>query len=166
MSGKEKAGKGKILLLAIIAILLLLIVSGGVWWFMLRASAPPSKAQLMQERAQQTKFIDLGSLVTNLQSNDGGTHYIQVKVELKTYDADLDKKIQAYLPEIRNQILQLLAAQQADKVSDPSVRSQLLSKIKTDVNQVLETDGGALPDPSGKSPPPVVAAYFSSFVVQ
>ena len=166
MSGKDKTGKRKVMLLVFIAILLLLIVAGGIWWFMLRSSSPPSKAQLMQERAQQTKFIDLGSLVTNLQSNDGGTHYIQVKVELKTYDADLDKKIQAYLPEIRDQILQLLAAQQADKVSDPNVRNQLLGKIKMEVNQILETDGGALPSPSAKSPPPVVAAYFSSFVVQ
>ncbi|WP_248886131.1 flagellar basal body-associated FliL family protein [Acidithiobacillus acidisediminis] len=166
MAEKEKAGKGKLILLAIIAVLLLLIAAGGAWWFLLRPSAPPSKEQLLQEQAQKTKFIDLGSLVTNLQSTDGGTHYIQVKIELKTYDQDLDKKIQAYMPEIRNQILQLLASQQADKVSDPAVRSQLLLKIKGEVNQILRTDGGALPDPSGKSSPPIVGAYFSSFVVQ
>ncbi|WP_308388385.1 flagellar basal body-associated FliL family protein [Acidithiobacillus sp. AMEEHan] len=166
MAGKEKSGKGKIILLAVIAVLLLLIAAGGAWWFLLRSTAAPSKAQLQEQRAQRTKFIDLGELVTNLQSTDGGTHYIQVKVELKTYDADLDKKIQTYLPEIRNQVLQLLAAQQAEKVSDPAVRTQLLDKIKADVNQILETDGGALSGPVNRKNSPIVAAYFSSFVVQ
>jgi flagellar FliL protein len=133
---------------------------------LLRSTAAPSPEQLAAQRAQQTKFIDLGSLVTNLQSSDGATHYIQVDVQLKTYDPSIAEKIKSYMPQIRSQILQLLAAQQADKVGDPAIRAQLLEKIKGVVNQVLQTDGGVLPATGKSDSPPIVAAYFSSFVVQ
>ncbi|MCE5359607.1 flagellar basal body-associated FliL family protein [Candidatus Igneacidithiobacillus taiwanensis] len=166
MTNQKKGGKKKLLLLGIIAVLLLIIIAAGAWWFLLRSTAAPSPEQLAAQRAQQTKFIDLGSLVTNLQSSDGATHYIQVDVQLKTYDPNIAEKIKSYMPQIRSQILQLLAAQQADKVSDPAVRAQLLEKIKEVVNQVLQSDGGILPTTEKSGSPPIVAAYFSSFVVQ
>jgi flagellar FliL protein len=166
MTSQKKGGKNKLLLLGIIAVLLLVIIAAGAWWFLLRSAAAPSPQQLAAQRAQQTKFIDLGSLVTNLQSSDDSTHYIQVDVQLKTYDPSIAEKIKSYMPQIRSQILQLLAAQQADKVGDPTVRAQLLEKIKGVVNQVLQTDGGVLPAAEKSDSPPIVAAYFSSFVVQ
>ncbi len=170
MSEAKKAGKSKWILWVIIGILLLVIAAGAAWWFLLGSQSAPSKAALAQQQAEDrvknTKFINLGSLVTNLQSTDGGTHYIQVDVELKTYDPKVGEKIKDFMPEIRNQILQLLAAQQADKVSDPAVRDRLLQAIQQDVNKILLTDGGTLTGAAPQANPPIVAAYFSSFVVQ
>jgi Flagellar basal body-associated protein len=151
----------------------LLVIVGGaaaVWWFMIRSTSAPTPAQIAQKQAQQklqnTKFIDLGSLVTNLQSADGNTHYIQVQIQLKTYDPSVEASVKSYMPEIRNGILLLLSAQNADTVSQPAVRDQLLQKIKEQVNKVLETDGGALAKPAPEKSPPIAAVYFASFVVQ
>lgn len=114
---------------------MLLVIVGGaaaVWWFMIRSTSAPTPAQIAQKQAQQklqnTKFIDLGSLVTNLQSADGNTHYIQVQIQLKTYDPSVEASVKSYMPEIRNGILLLLSAQNADTVSQPAVRDQLLQK--------------------------------------
>jgi len=157
----------------LIAVIVLLVIVGGaaaVWWFMIRSTSAPTPAQIAQKQAQQklqnTKFIDLGSLVTNLQSADGNTHYIQVQIQLKTYDPSVEASVKSYMPEIRNGILLLLSAQNADTVSQPAVRDQLLQKIKEQVNKVLETDGGALAKPAPEKSPPIAAVYFASFVVQ
>ncbi|MDX5936074.1 flagellar basal body-associated FliL family protein [Acidithiobacillus thiooxidans] len=166
----EKAGKNKLIIILIAVIVLLVIAGAAVWWFMMRSTSAPTPAQVAQQQAQQklknTKFIDLGSLVTNLQSADGNTHYIQVQVQLKTYDPTVEASVKSYMPEIRNGILLLLSAQNADTVSQPAVRDQLLQKIKEQVNKVLETDGGALAKPAPEKTPPIAAVYFASFVVQ
>ena len=167
----EKSGKSKLIVILIAVIVLLVIVGGAaVWWFMIRSTAAPTPAQIAQQQAQQklqnTKFIDLGSLVTNLQSADGNTHYIQVQIQLKTYEPSVEASVKSYMPEIRNGILLLLSAQNADTVSQPAVRDQLLQKIKEQVNKVLETDGGALAIPAPEKSPPIAAVYFASFVVQ
>ncbi|MDD2748453.1 flagellar basal body-associated FliL family protein [Acidithiobacillus sp.] len=167
----EKAGKSKLIIMLIAVIVLLVIVGGAaVWWFMMRSTSAPTPAQIAQQQAQQklqnTKFIDLGSLVTNLQSADGNTHYIQVQIQLKTYEPSVEASVKSYMPEIRNGILLLLSAQNADTVSQPAMRDQLLQKIREQVNKVLETDGGALAKSVPEKNPPIAAVYFASFVVQ
>ncbi len=167
----EKAGKSKLIIMLIAVIVLLVIVGGAaVWWFMMRSTSAPTPAQIAQQQAQQklqnTKFIALGSLVTNLQSADGNTHYIQVQIQLKTYEPSVEASVKSYMPEIRNGILLLLSAQNADAVSQPAMRDQLLQKIREQVNKVLETDGGALAKPVPEKNPPIAAVYFASFVVQ
>ncbi|PKY11277.1 flagellar biosynthesis protein FliL [Acidithiobacillus marinus] len=167
MAEEKKAGKSKLVIMLIAVIVLLIVIGGAaIWWFMLRSTAAPTPAEVAQQKLQNTKFIDLGSLVTNLQSADGSTHYIQVQIQLKTYDPSVETSVKTFMPEIRNGILLLLSAQNADTVSQPAVRDQLLQKIKAQVNQILETDGGALKNPPADKAPPIASVYFASFVVQ
>jgi flagellar FliL protein len=166
MAVNKTSGKGKWILIAIIVILVLLLASAAGWWFLLCPSAAPTPAQIAKEREAKVKFIDLGSLVTNLQSSDGSTHYIQVEVQLKTYDPSIDAKVKALMPEIRNSILLLLAAQHADQVGQPQVRTDLLNEIKKRVNGILDSDGGTLPAAQTSAKQPIAAVYFSSFVIQ
>jgi len=167
MAEEKKPGKSSRVIILIIAIVVLLIVgAGGTWWFVLRPATVPTPAQIAKERLRDTKFIDLGSLVTNLQSSDGSTHYIQVQIQLKTYNSVVETSVKSFMPEIRNGILMLLSAQNADKVSEPAVRDQLLQEIKQQVNKTLETDGGVQKVPLTEKNPPIADVYFASFVVQ
>ncbi len=167
MSEEKKAGKSKLVLLLVGLIVLLVVIGGGaVWWFTMRSTAAPTPAEIAKQKLQNTKFIDLGSMVTNLQSTDGSTHYIQVQIQLKTYDPAVEASVKSFMPEIRNEILLLLSAQNADTVSQPAVRDQLLQQIKAQVNKTLESDGGALQHPKPDKNPPIAAVYFASFVVQ
>ncbi|WP_215875804.1 flagellar basal body-associated FliL family protein [Acidithiobacillus ferruginosus] len=167
MAEEKKPGKSKRVIIVIIAIVVLLIAgAGGTWWFILRPVTAPSPAQIAKEKLQNTKFINLGSFVTNLQSSNGSTHYIQVQIQLKTYNSVVETTVKSFMPEIRNGILMLLSAQNADKVSEPAVRDQLLQEIKRQANNTLETDGGVVKSPPTEKNPPIAAVYFSSFVVQ
>ncbi|WP_163098297.1 flagellar basal body-associated FliL family protein [Acidithiobacillus ferrianus] len=166
MTEEKKSGRGRFILLMGTIAVLLTVVASAVWWFVVRPVAAPTPAQIAKEKLKNTKFIDLGSLVTNLQSADGSTHYIQVQIQLKTYDPAIAASVKSFMPEIRNGILMLLSAQHADKVSEPAVRDQLLQQIKQQVNTILETDGGALKVAKPGAHPPIAAVYFASFVVQ
>ncbi|WP_141738374.1 flagellar basal body-associated FliL family protein, partial [Acidithiobacillus caldus] len=82
------------------------------------------------------------------------------------YDPSIDAKVKALMPEIRNSILLLLAAQHADQVGQPQVRTDLLNEIKKRVNGILDSDGGTLPAAQTSAKQPIAAVYFSSFVIQ
>ena len=166
MAEEKKGGKGKLILIVLVVVAILASAGGAAWWFLLRPHPAPSAAEVAQKKLQDTKFIDLGSLVTNLQTSDGSTHYIQVEIQLKTFDPKVAEEVKTFMPEIRNAILTLLASQQADKVSEPAVREQLRQQIREAVNRILETSGGALKTPVKTAAPPIAAVYFASFVVQ
>ncbi|WP_123105366.1 flagellar basal body-associated FliL family protein [Acidithiobacillus sulfuriphilus] len=166
MAEGKKSGKGRLILIILVVVAILAGAGGAAWWFLLRPHAVPSAAEVAQKKLQDTKFIDLGSLVTNLQTSDGSTHYIQVEIQLKTFDPNVAEEVKTFMPEIRNAILTLLASQQADKVSEPAVREQLRQQIQEAVNRILETSGGALKAPVKTVTPPIAAVYFASFVVQ
>ncbi len=188
MAEKEaKAGSGKRKLVIILAVVLVLLGAGGgaAWWFLLRPKAGPG-AKVVAPR--DAHFITLAPFVTNVISQDGNTHYLQVKIDLKTYDAKADPKVTKMTPEIRNAVLRILAAQHADTVTTVLVREDLRAQILVAINRVLNGDGGfGVPTPP--APPasvssqaraaqldaaarlsaakgPIAGVYFTGFVVQ
>ena len=155
-----KGGKGKLLLIVLAVVLLLGAGGGGAaWWFLLRKPHAPSPAQLAARRLASVHFIVLAPFVTNLASSDGSTHYLQTTVALKTSEPELDARISALTPELRNAILRLLASEPADKAASVQVREQLRQQIGHAVNRVL----GAGPSAAGG---PVSGVYFTAYVVQ
>ena len=159
---KKGGGKKKFILL----VLLLLIAGGAVWWFLLRPHTAPSPEALAAEKEKHMHFISLEPFVTNLASQDGSAHYLQVKIDLKTFDPKTDEQVNTMMPEIRNTILKILAGQAANQVGTVAGREALRRQILDAMNELLETRGGMLPPPKGAKSSPIVGVYFTAFVVQ
>ncbi|NNM66079.1 MAG: hypothetical protein HKL99_15985 [Burkholderiales bacterium] len=170
---KAKSGNGR---RSIIAVFVLVILGGGAgsaWWFLIRPKPQLTPQQLAAQRERRAHFITLEPFVTNVLSQDGNAHYLQLKIDLKTYEPKADEEVKTMTPEIRNTILRILAAQQADKVSTVQVREQLRQEILVAINQILV--GGSIHPahapttgiaraavPAG----PIAGVYFTAFVVQ
>jgi flagellar FliL protein len=168
---KAKSGKGKWIIIAIVALLVLGGGAAGAWWFLMRSKHQPSAQEMAAQREKLAHFISLEPFVTNVLSQDGNTHYLQVKIDLKTYEPTVDEEVKTMTPEIRNTILRILAAQEAAKVSTVQVREQLRQEILAAVNQILTNGGGqtahaALAVHSGATSGPIAGVYFTAFVVQ
>ncbi|WP_170159020.1 flagellar basal body-associated FliL family protein [Tibeticola sediminis] len=150
------------------AVLVLALGGGGAWWFLLRPKAAPDAAHAPAPAKveKEAKFIALEPFVTNVQSNDGITHYLQVKIELKVYDPKLEERIKATTPEIRSTILRILAAQQADKVSSVEVRDALAAEILSAVNAILTGRKPGSGHGEAAEEGPVAGVFFTAFVVQ
>ncbi|OIQ75489.1 flagellar basal body-associated protein FliL [mine drainage metagenome] len=138
---KSGSGKGKLVIIAVVVLVLLAGGGGAAWWFLLRPKAAAGKHVAEAKPAQKAHFITLDPFVTNVISQDGNTHYLQVKLDLKVFDPKVDEEVTNMTPEIRNSVLRILAAQQAEKVTTVAVREQLREQILLAVNQVLNADG-------------------------
>ena len=161
---KKSGGKKKIILL----ILLLLAGGGGAaWWFLVRPHMKPNAEALAAEKEKHMRFISLEPFVTNLATQDGSAHYLQIKIDLKTFDPDAEGQVNAMMPEIRNTILKILAGQMANQVGTVAGREALRMQILDAVNGLLETHGGIVPRPAkNEKSPPIAGVYFTAFVVQ
>lgn len=172
-----KGGKGKLIIIILAVVVLLAAGGGGAAWFLLKPKAEPTPAQLAAAREKSMHFISLDPFVTNLQSQDGQTHYLQVKVDLKTYDPHADEEVTQMMPMIRNNILRILAGQEAEKVSSVESQDHLRTEILNTVNGLLQSRGGApaaahageahaAPAGHGAAEQPIAGVYFTAFVVQ
>ncbi len=138
---KSGSGKGKLVIIAVVVLVLLAGGGGAAWWFLLRPKAAAGKHVAEARPAQKAHFITLDPFVTNVISQDGNTHYLQVKLDLKVFDPKVDEEVTNMTPELRNTVLRILAAQQAEKVTTVAVREQLREQILLAINQVLNSDG-------------------------
>lgn len=116
-------------------------------------------------------FVALEPFTVNLQSDDGA-QYLQVVASLRVIDEKVGEEIKAYMPQIRHEILSLLAGKKASEITSPDDREELAQEIKDTVNQIMGFDP---PDTSKKKRKvasarepvgPVVSVFFTQFIVQ
>jgi len=181
---KEKGGgKTKLIIIILVAVIVLMAGGGAAAFFLMKPKAAPTAAELAAqaaaEKAKNMRFISMEPFVTNLQSTDGNVHYLQVKIDLKTYDPSVEGKVKLMTPELRNNILRILSAQSTDKLETVEGRDRLRQDILDSVNKVLEgapavaaAEGGhggggeAAHASSGHDGAPIEGVYFTAFVVQ
>lgn len=170
----KSGGKGKLIIIVLLVLVLLGGAGGAAAWFLLRPKPQPTPAQLAAAREKDMRFITMEPFVTNVQSSDGSTHYLQVRIDLKTYDPKAEEAVKRMTPELRNAILRILAAQSADTLATVATRDQLRGEILAAVNKlVAEPNANAAPGAAvaghaaqGKVEGPISGVYFTAFVVQ
>lgn len=153
----EKPKKKKTMLIVLIALLVVGAGVGGGAFFYLKAS-PASAGETHEEKGPPV-YIKLEPAVVNV-SNGEDSHYLQVSIDLKTFDAKVGDEVNLLMPEIRDGILTLLASQNPETVTQPAEREKLRQQIKVLVNRLLTTHG------KEKSKDPVDGVFFTAFVMQ
>lgn len=160
----EEGGKPKKKKLWLFMALGLLVVSagagGGIYYY-LQSTAPQGKAKAKVEQGPPV-YVKLEPMVVNLDS-DLEAHYLQVSMELKTFDPKVAEQITLNMPEIRDGILTLLASQDPDTVTAPEDREKLRQSVMTLVNKILKRNKEGH-EKAGDAP--VVGVYFTAFVMQ
>ena len=86
-----------------------------------------------------------------------GNRFLQVTIELMTYDPEVVKAVEEHMPVIRNNIVFLLSSVSYDQVSTLEGKQKLRADTLAEVQKVLK-------DKIGK--PGVEEVYFTSIVMQ
>jgi len=117
-------------------------------------------------------FVALEPFTVNLSSENGNDgQYLQVVASLRVGDEKIGEEVKAYMPQIRHEVLSLLAGKKASEITSPDGREQLASDIKDICNEVMgwepptnkkKKKGAAAEEATG----PVVSVYFTQFIVQ
>jgi flagellar FliL protein len=106
---KNKRGGFVIVLIAVIA---LCAAGGAGWFFFLRAPADETTELAAAEaaRAEPIYFTLAENLVVNFRS-PGGTRFLQVGIDLMTYDEEGVHRLQKHAPVLRSNLILLLSDQ-------------------------------------------------------
>jgi flagellar FliL protein len=154
----------------IVAIVLALGGSGAAGWFYMQsqelaaaaAAAPPAAdgetgTAAKQIVTQESFYVSLQPPFVANYDNDGETGYYQVRVELLSYDKELEKAVDMHNPRIRDRLLMLFNSQTTASLRGRDAIAALRAKAKEEVDM-------ALTEATGRSA--VDAVLFSAFVIQ
>lgn len=96
------------------------------------------------------------AFVVNFENQDL-VSFLQVDIQVMTYDAAVEQALKAHMPVVRNELLLLLGGKQYHEINTREGKRKLSQDAIKEIRRVLEEAGA----PSG-----IEALYFTSFVMQ
>lgn len=167
---QEKSGGGMMKIILIVnAVLVLIAIAVGVTFFVMSGDDEPKQADSeMLEPAQTAPqasvnrsgppiYIPLNpAFVVNFE-NQEQVSFLQVDIQLMTYDPAVEEAINIHMPRVRNELLLLLGGKQYHEINTREGKRALAQEAITEIKRVLEESG---------APASIEALYFTSFVMQ
>jgi flagellar FliL protein len=152
----KKSGSG--LIIALLAVIVLGGAGAVGWLFFLRAPADEGTRLAAAEapHSDPIYFTLAENLVVNFRS-PGGTRFLQVGIELMTYDKEGVHTLEKHAPVLRSNLILLLSDQSQDTLLGREGKEALRAEALADVQRTMTELGGH---------PVVEALYFTSFVMQ
>jgi len=150
--------KGGGLVIALIAVIVLGGAGGAGWFFFLRAPAGETVELAAAEdiHAEPVYFTLAENLVVNFQS-PGGTRFLQVGIDVMTYDEESAHTIEKHAPVLRSNLILLLSDQSQETLLSREGKEALRAQALAEVQRAMaELDDHVV----------VEALYFTSFVMQ
>jgi flagellar FliL protein len=96
------------------------------------------KKQLEQRKKNEPpKFVKMDELTVNLPGR-GGEHYLQVAPVLQTMDAATEKKVEAFMPLIRDKVLMVLSARQMAELATVEGKAMMAKELALVINSIIE----------------------------
>lgn len=108
------------------------------------------------QKTQQSHYIKMGDPFT-VNVNGGGARFMQVGIQVMSYDAKAGDAVKTHMPVIRDRINTILGAQNAEQVRTTEGKQKLREQIREDMRKVLEARYGK---------PAIEEVYFTKFVIQ
>ncbi|WP_299205381.1 flagellar basal body-associated FliL family protein [uncultured Amphritea sp.] len=163
-AGAKKSGKLKLILIIVAGVVLAAGIGGGVAMFLMGGSdtevAADSAAPAKPAQALYTKIRTLeGSpyFTVVVPSNDGRTHYMQLYVEAKSREAEVDSALTKHMPKIVSNLNQLFSRQSFDALRTPSGKMMLQQEALVALQEVMQEKIGK---------PGVEKVLFTGFIMQ
>lgn len=145
----------------IIAVVLLLLVGGGVGaFFMLQPESPGPEATAeggeVVEPERDPIYLPLSpAFVINFE-HKGAIRYLQLTLQIMSYDQDVVDKVEANMPAVRNKLILLFSAQDYEALNTLEGKEDLRKAVLESINEVVRLSGDMV----------VNDVFFTGFVVQ
>jgi len=172
-----KSGK-KMIIIIIVVVLVLAIAGVGVLLLLKKKSKPAEGEEAATEQTHETAkfdphkppvFLPMEPFTVNLQS-DMGEQFLQVVATMRVADDKVGEQIKVFMPQIRHEVLSLLAGKKAAEITSPEGRETLAEEIRGIVNDVLGWEPPKKKkkseDAHGSDGAPVMGVFFTQFIVQ
>jgi flagellar FliL protein len=143
-------GKSKLLVILVAVFGLLAAGGGGAAFFFHKKAADSESARDEGGEAKPEKkkkkdagkppvFTTLENFTVNLTGE--GEHFLQLGVVLQLKDEETAEKVKSYLPQIRNKVLMIASAKNAEELHTPKGKQALIDEILEATRAPLKEDG-------------------------
>ncbi len=158
---QKPAGKKHLILYIVIGLLVLALGAATAVLLMKSghktgSTASASAGTSSEAQVRATHYLPIDKLVVNFGENSP-VRFLQVDLQVMAYDPAALKVVQDNMPEVRNDILMLLAGQNYSAVSTPAGKETLRGEILGKVQHIVDQNA------KGEK---VDAVYFTEFVMQ
>ena len=145
----------------VISLIALLVLGGGggaAWYFLLAPQdAGTETADEAHEPQRDPIYFTLAeNLVVNFRS-PGGTRFLQVGIDLMSYDKTAAHALEKHAPVLRSDLILLLSDQSQETLLSREGKEALRAEALTAVQHVMQELHGS---------PTVESLYFTNFVMQ
>jgi flagellar FliL protein len=171
-AGKKSGSSMKIVIIVNAVILLLLLIGGVIWFFMsgddadeasgvdtevLNEEVEPEVNEAREKKRGAPIYIPLRpAFVVNFENQDK-VSFLQVDIQVMTFDPKVEEAIKIHMPRVRNELLLLLGDKQYHEINSREGKRNLSQEAIQEIQRVLEDVG---------APSAIEALYFTSFVMQ
>ncbi len=174
-----KSSKKKLIIMIVIAVVILAVLGAGALLMLKKKAkaAEGEEAAATEEAHDAVKFdpkkppvfVPMEPFTVNLQA-EAGEQFLQVVATMRVADDKVGEQIKTFMPQIRHEVLSLLAGKKASEITSPEGREGLAEEIRGIVNDVLGWEPPKkkkkAEDSHGSDGAPVIGVFFTQFIVQ
>ncbi|MEZ5529444.1 MAG: flagellar basal body-associated FliL family protein [Porticoccaceae bacterium] len=152
------------MLIIIIAVVVLLAGGGGAAYFFLAGGEEESAGEsaavvaeaAVEEEEREAIYLPLDpAFVVNFEHN-GSIRYLQLSLQVMSYEQAVLDKVQANMPAVRNTLILLFSGQNFDELNTLEGKEALRLKVKDAIQEVVHFKKGQTLDD----------VFFTGFVMQ
>lgn len=161
--GKGGLSMGKIVVILVAVQFMLVIIIGAALYFAGVFDGDNGGGESKEAAAESSKsvgdpqYISMKPPFTVNFGSSGGARFMQVEVQVMTYDKEAAGAIETHQPVLRDRILRVLGNQEEEGIRTTAGKD----KLREEILQVIR---GVMEERYGK--PAIEEVYFTSFVIQ
>lgn len=146
----EGKGKKRIIPIAIALALLIAAIAGYFVWSSNSDQDRQRQAQIeaspeyqlrkqleFRKENKPPRFIKMEEFTVNLPGR-GGEHYLQANMVLRTADESTTRRVQEFLPIIRDKVIQVLSSRPMEQLATVEGKNMLAKEVALVINSIIE----------------------------
>ncbi len=147
----------------IIIVVLVLLGGGGAAFFLLKGGDPEPVAgtdteqgEVAPEQLSDPIYLPLSpAFVVNFE-HKGGIRYLQLSLQVMSFDEAAVEKVEANMPAVRNNLILLFSGQDYDFLTTIEGKEKLREEVRDSINKLINLAGNSK----------VNEVFFTGFVMQ
>ena len=147
----------------IISVVLVLLGGGGAAFFLLNGSdtkpaagTDPEQDEVQVEELSDPIYLPLSpAFVVNFE-HKGGIRYLQLSLQVMSFDEAAVEKVEANMPAVRNNLILLFSGQDYNFLTTVEGKEKLREEVRDSINELVHLTGSSK----------VNEVFFTGFVMQ